>query len=422
MNNYIRSTYCLACNREKLFEVLRLGNHSPVNSLTVDNIERERFPLTLLACSHCGHAQQDCLVSPKILFADYTYASSTSNSLNEYSQIFAELIADVFDYNIEILEIASNDGILLKFLAENHLSVNGIDPAEEMVLRSVQQGLNATVGFWPNDVANLEVQYFDLIVGQNVLAHTPDPFSFMQGVSNHLKPSGIAIFQTSQADMLSRNEFDTIYHEHFSFFCENSARELGIAAGFTNLETFYSPIHGISAIYCFSKDETGEQRSRSLKERFTRMYPEENLETQFSGLRRSRTEKDWIKFGINAQNILREMKFIIAERSNAKFRTICIGSSAKGITAIKSAGVGVDVILDEAQDKIGKWVPGMEIQIQDLNQFIVSTSDFYIFTAWNFKHELARKIIGRGASLDSQVLFFFPEVHVVRLGDIVTLR
>jgi SAM-dependent methyltransferase len=421
MNSFIRSTHCLACDRAQLFEVLQLGNHSPVNSLTVDNEERERFPLTLIACSYCGHAQQDYLVSPEILFADYTYASSTSNLLNEYSRTFAKVIAEVFDHDVNVLEIASNDGTLLKFLAENHLSVTGIDPAEEMVLRSVQQGLNATVGFWPKDVANLEVQDFDLIVGQNVLAHTPDPFSFMRGVSNHLKSSGVAIFQTSQADMLSRNEFDTIYHEHFSFFCENSARELGISTGFTNLETFYSPIHGNSAIYCFSKDEIGEQHSRSLKERFTKEYPEENLETQFSELRRSRTENDWIKFGANAQKILNEMKFVVSEYSSAKFRTICIGSSAKGITAIKSAGVGVDVILDSARDKIGKWIPGMEIQIHDLNEFKVSDTDFYIFTAWNFKHELALKLISRGASLDSQAMFFFPKVHLVRLGDIVSL-
>jgi SAM-dependent methyltransferase len=414
--------HCLACNREQLFEVLQLGNHSPVNSLTVDNVERERFPLNLIACNYCGHAQQECLVLPEILFADYTYASSTSNSLNEYSRTFAKLIADVFDYNTEVLEIASNDGILLKFLAENHLSVTGIDPAEEMVLRSIQQGLNAVVGFWPSDVANLEVQDFDLIIGQNVLAHTPDPLSFMQEISNHLKPSGIAIFQTSQADMLSRNEFDTIYHEHFSFFCENSARELGMSAGFTSLETFYSPIHGISAIYCFSKDKIGEEQSRSLKELFVRKYPEENLEFQFSELRKSRTKNDWINFGLNAQGILKEIKFTILERSNAKFRTICIGSSAKGITAIKSAGVGVDVILDESRDKIGKWIPGMKIQIQDLNQFIVSANDFYIFTAWNFKHELALKLISRGASLDSEVLFFFPKVHVVRLGEVATLK
>ncbi len=419
MSSTISTDCCLACGSASLFEVLNLGKQSPVNTLTINSVEIEGFPLVLLACESCGHAQQSCLVPPNLLFSNYTYASSTSNSLNQYSEDFATLISAVFPTNVDVLEIASNDGILLQYLAKNHANVVGIDPADEMVKRAVQRGLNAKSGFWPEDAAKLGIENFDLILGQNVFAHTPDPFGFLSSVFKHLKPGGVSIFQTSQADMVLRNEFDTIYHEHFSFFCENSARVIGERVGFTNLVTFYSPIHGGSSIYCFSKDESGKKRSYSLQREFEVKYPALNSANDFPQSRRVRSVEDWKNFGIASNQILEDMKSEVSQRKKENFRVISVGASAKGITAMKAAGLEIDFILDEAQDKIEKWIPGLGMQIHSLKDFATSERDFYIFTAWNFKEELARKLIACGAKPNSQVMFFFPDVHTVLLKDIL---
>ena len=409
---------CVACGQGGLIKVLELGLQSPVNSLTSSPVELPLYELSLNCCLNCGHGQQQNMLLPENLFENYSYASSTSNSLKNYSNQFAKLLRDVFPREASVLEIACNDGILLRELTANGFNSVGIDPADEMVERAINEGLNAVIGFWPQENQKIPKTKFDLVVGQNVLAHNPHPIAFLEATHEFLEEDGVVIFQTSQADMVSRNEFDTIYHEHFSFFCEDSAYALSQKAGFKNLTTFYTPIHGTSAVFCFTNSDLGLNRAKKLKRTFSEFFPDSNS-LQSNNYRKTRELSDWIQFAKNADQVLVDIQNQISQARAANFRVVCVGASAKGMTTIKAANTIVDDFIDEAQDKIGKYIPGLGTQIKNFKEYTFSGKDFYVFTAWNFAREIAVKMLEQGANSNSQVLIFFPYVHLKKLNELV---
>ena len=406
-------TECLACGRDGLVEVLNLGDQHPVNALKSAQVESTRYPLRLVSCTNCGHAQQAYLVEPTELFSDYFYASSTSISLDEYSRQFVETVSKAFGAKLRVLEIASNDGILLKYLSGAGFQATGIDPASRMVERAILLGLNAIEGFWPDAAPKLAGARFDLIIGQNVLAHTPDPVNFLKGVEEALAEDGLAIFQTSQADMVLRNEFDTIYHEHSSFFCENSAREAGARAGLKLLGTAYTPIHGTSPLFIFGRNDKSLNRANQPITKFGAEFPTSNtgISPLAARLRSSRLKNDWAEFGIAANAIITQLSEKAIEVQVGEQKVVAVGASAKGITALRAAGIDADGLVDEAQDKIGIFVDGISKPISSLENELLLDDCVVFFTAWNFSRELSRKLIGRGVSPSSKAVLFFPEVH-----------
>jgi SAM-dependent methyltransferase len=170
-----------------------------------------KYPLAVSACFSCGHGQLSHQVDPKELFVDYLYASSTSETLKEYARNFAVGISRTFQ-NPRVLEIASNDGIMLLEFKRIGISAVGVEPAKRMVAQARALDLSVIEDFWPTQ--KLPHQKFDVVLGQNVLAHTPSPLGFLSAVRDVLEADGLALFQTSQADMLFNGEFDTVYHEH----------------------------------------------------------------------------------------------------------------------------------------------------------------------------------------------------------------
>jgi 2-polyprenyl-3-methyl-5-hydroxy-6-metoxy-1,4-benzoquinol methylase len=416
-----QQTECLACGSTDLNEVLNLGDQHPVNAIQTEPTVGARYPLRLVACANCGHAQQRYLVDPSELFSDYFYASSTSRSLDEYSHEFVLTLSKALGPDLRVLEIASNDGILLKHLNNAGYRSTGIDPAHRMVERAVSQGLDAIEGFWPDAAAQLGDQQFDVVLGQNVLAHTPGPVPFLAGVAAVLADDGIAIFQTSQADMVFRNEFDTIYHEHFSFFCERSAAEAATRAGLTLLGTVYTPIHGTSALFILGKTNAARSRAQALITSFQTDFPESNfgVAPEAMSLRRVRRASDWAKFGAAARSILAQLAQTANEIQRSGRKLIAVGASAKGITAMRAAGIDPDELVDEAIDKIGMYVDGISLPISDLdNEQLLSGNCVFFFTAWNFSRELSEKLIRRGVDPASNAVLFFPEVHEVTIGSL----
>ena len=241
-----------------------------------------------------GHGQLTEFLSPVDLFQDYLYASSTSQTLRQYSKHFAKALATVFTGEGRILEIASNDGVLLRELSAQGLTAIGVDPAHEMVRRSNDEGLTAICDFWPSP--NFKGQKFNLIVGQNVLAHTPSPMNFLVEVFDKLDEDGLAVFQTSQADMVANGEFDTIYHEHFSFFSERSASHLAVRAGGVLLETAYTSIHGNSATYIFSKTSSSKDRAIRLRLQLQEDFHSLPRSKKHFALRKNRSVSNWLEF------------------------------------------------------------------------------------------------------------------------------
>ena len=244
---------CLACGSRKLENILDFG-WQPAANLLVKSAQSliEKEDLSLNFCLDCGHAQQRSFYSPKDLFSNYLYQSGTSYTLKMYFNWLAKCIARAHPPGSNVLEIASNDGSFLSALTEHSLDCEGVEPARNIAEISRNSGHRVHVGFWPLELKSK----FDVIVAQNVAAHTPDPFSFMLGIYNALSEAGVAYIQSSQIEMFENFEFDTVYHEHFSFYCANSKRILMERAGFTHSYFVRVKIHGGSLLGIFAKNES----------------------------------------------------------------------------------------------------------------------------------------------------------------------
>jgi SAM-dependent methyltransferase len=413
--------FCIACNGEELEGILDLGDQKPVNNLSEGSANLPRIALGLSACKECGHGQLTYFVTPSLLFDDYLYASSTSQSLKEYQRAFATTIfssqKEASDFSV--LEIASNDGLLLESFRKLGVEATGIDPARRMAERANKLGLKTHIGFWPQDSHLVGDIKFSLIVGQNVLAHTPDPLGFMVQTLEHLKPSGIAIFQTSQADMVRNGEFDTIYHEHYSYFCENSARILSTRAGFQYFDARYSTIHGTSAIYFFSQDAEAIATVVSAFDTTTGEWSKwRDEESRKFRSRVTRSMNEWREFGSMAKSRMAEVKRMTLEARSRGRRIIAVGAAAKGITFLRAANIRVDLILDEAPEKIDLEIDGLDIRITNLSSFQAQENDFFVFTAWNFSRELATKLLALGAFSDAEACLYFPSLRRTTLKNL----
>lgn len=412
---------CLACGNADMELVVDLGHQKPVNNLGVNGFGVAREELAVEACPSCGHGQLTKFLAPSLLFGDYLYASSTSHSLSSYQEAFAGVIASASQGSpLRVLEIASNDGLLLQKLRDVNVRAVGLDPAARMVQRANDLGLESHLGYWPIDAARLLAnEKFCLIVGQNVLAHTPDPLRFLSAVGEYLDAGGIAIFQTSQADMVENGEFDTVYHEHYSFFCERSAKILGERAGLPYFGARYSRIHGTSAIFLFAKRPSAISRIVRILDENGQPWSEwrEKLPPLRSP-RVNRSIEDWRTFGRLARERMSLVKNEVAKARSRGFRVVAVGAAAKGITFLRAAEIDVDLLLDEATDKVGLEIDGLKVGIDDLKTFQPSESDFYLVTAWNFASELARKLRARGADSEAPICVYFPALAISQLKEL----
>ena len=253
MKKYYHQTDCLCCANSNLNLVMDLGNQPLANNLIYERDDNyDTYPLALNGCLECGHLQLKYFVDPTLLFDDYSYASGTSNTLKNYFDWFTKECLRIIKPGSNVLEIASNDGSLLHYLNLAGYKVTGIDPAKNLCMNAAENGFNVICDYWPSDKISKQTAY-DLIIAQNVFAHNPDPYKFLMGIKNALSENGIGIIQTSQAMMFERGQFDTIYHEHYSFFSTSSFRKLIERCGLVLNEVFISDIHGDSYIFCFSK-------------------------------------------------------------------------------------------------------------------------------------------------------------------------
>lgn len=401
-----------------MFEVTSLGNQSPANDLLefLDD-EYTEYPLGLNACRVCGHGQLSYFVDPSELFKNYTYVSSTSETMKDYMNTLAKFIFNVSGSDAKILEIGSNDGLFLKSLKNAGIdNFIGIDPAEDIVRKASSEGLNSVVGFWPQDKELIEDKDFDVIIGQNVFAHNSSPLEALTEVKNYLSPSGLAIFQTSQADMTVNGEFDTIYHEHCSFFCESSMSALAKRSGLKLIYTRYVNMHGVSSLYimCHKDYDVDISGLKYLADKagLSSMDAVDYTQSQ----RYFRSEKNWKDFSEEAHDRIKSVKKYVEEYTQSGYNIVAVGAAAKAITFLRAAGIKPSVFLDESKLKLHKYIAGLDVQVSDFSN--ISDNDFYIITAWNFAPEIARKLIAAGASGESNCLVYFPNIELIKLKDL----
>ena len=400
VKTYRNISNCVACSSSDLRVILDLGKQGLANEYQDQKVQIDEFPLVLNACEVCTHCQLSIEVNPDRLFRDYAYVSSTSKTMKNYFEILRNRIVTEQGPTGRLLDIGSNDGTFLESFKESDWNVIGVDPALNLLHESLSRGVITIPTFFNSNIANLFENVFDCIVAMNVFAHTANPIDILDGIAKCLKPDGVAYIQTSQANMLLTGEFDTIYHEHISFFTVKSMRALLGRSGLFLKDVEIVDIHGDSYLLKISNQPT---LNISQREEFEIVHF-----SNFPALTRNFSEM--------AKGISKMVSELVQNYREQGFKIVSYGAAAKGNTFLNYSNIQLDFIFDDTPHKIGKYAPAGNAIVSDpLLLGNISGNILVIIPAWNFKDEITSKIQNLREKANDKILVYFPTMSVQSL-------
>ncbi|HXB16071.1 MAG TPA: class I SAM-dependent methyltransferase [Solirubrobacteraceae bacterium] len=386
-------THCRFCGAPLEAVFADLGMSPLANSyLPPDRVNAMEafYPLRALVCGNCFLVQLEEFETPQEIFSDYAYFSSYSSSWLEHSRRYAEQMIERLGLGpaSHVVEIASNDGYLLQFFHERQIPVLGIEPAANVAKVALQKGIPTLVEFFGVTTAGslAEESAADLLLGNNVLAHVPDLNDFVAGMKLLLKPGGVITMEFPHLmRLIEENQWDTIYHEHFSYFSFVTVSRVFEAHGLRLFDVEELPTHGGSLrIYAAHADD-GEKAetpaAKELRER-ERAAGYESLDTYLGYGRRVQEDKRQI------------LDFLIALKRDG-LRVVGYGAPAKGNTLLNYCGVGPDFIdytCDLNPHKQGHFLPGSHIPIRSPEQIREDRPDVVVILPWNLKDEIVGQL------------------------------
>lgn len=391
-SSYKKLTECVCCGGSNLEEILNLNNQPLANSYLETPDESERtYPLGINYCIDCTHVQLTHTVDPDKLFKHYLYVSGTSRTLREYFDWFVDFTGKFTDGK-KVLDIACNDGTQLDSFKTKGFTTYGIDPAENLYLKSSKK--HSIVCDYFTSAKQFDTK-FDIITAQNVFAHNSYPKKFLESCKDALNDNGCIFIQTSQADMVANNQFDTIYHEHISFFSVKSFCALAHRAGLNVIDVTRTPIHGTSFVFVLSKD-LPDQSEKFMAEEVTLTY------------------RTMLKYANKCMAIAKETRLMVEALQKQGIKVIGYGAAAKGNTFLNFSKFKLDYIVDDNSLKHSLFSPGTRIPILPPDTIYNETQEICIVPlAWNFFDEIKSKVLFRKSD---KVIFlkYFPEVICTR--------
>jgi SAM-dependent methyltransferase len=345
------------------------------------------YPLRAYVCDQCFLVQLDQFESPDQIFSDYAYFSSYSEMFLRHAKAYADLVVDRFKLGSEsyVVEIASNDGYLLKNFVARGIPVMGIEPAKNVAEVALKNGVPTLVKFFGTQTARelaAQTRQPDLIIGNNVLAHVPDLNDFVQGLKILLGPQSVVTMEFPHLmRLMADNQFDTIYHEHFSYFSLSTVEKVFSRHGLAVFDVEEISTHGGSLrIYACHREDHSKRSSARLVD--LKKREEEHgflhIETYLSfseGV--VETKRSLLSFLINAK---RTQKSVVA-----------YGAAAKASTLLNYCGVRtdfVDYIVDRSPHKQGHFIPGVHIPIYDPERIRLTRPDYVLIMPWNLREEI----------------------------------
>jgi len=391
-------TACVCCGSSNIHPALDLGSQPLANNIRQHT---EAYPLAVNLCHECWHLQLSVAVDPEEMFAEYLYVSGTTKTLRSHFAWFAEWALALQPHARTVLDIACNDGTQLDEFKRLGLETYGIDPAKNLHELSSANHHVVCDFITPESAKLLGTEQFDIIVAQNVIAHTADPLGLLCTARQLLSDNGVLLIQTSQANMIANGEFDTIYHEHISFFCLNSMIKLARRAGLHVTNAIKSPIHGTSWIFVLRKNDTAETTVAELL-----------AQEATAGLHAAVTYQRWAQ---RCAEIQHETVQVLEELQQAGYMLVGYGAAAKGMTFLNSINQTLDAVIDDNPLKVGWQCPGNLSSIVD-RAWLSGIGNVYkiafIPLAWNFFDEIRDKIREtRDSKLDVFVRYF-PSVEI----------
>lgn len=400
-HNVTENMECLACGSKHLFPSLTLGKQPLANNFISEKIDLPVYPLGVNVCNNCYHVQLTHTVDPKIIYSNYLYVAGTSQTLKDYSKWFAGYVSErLTGLSYNVLDIGCNDGTQLDCFTKHNMKTYGVDPAENIYATSSENHNVICDFFGPNIVNKLPKVKFDAITAQNVFAHNPNPLEFLQTCTQLMDDHTQLFIQTSQADMILNNEFDTIYHEHINFFNVNSMNELAKRANLNLIDVIKTPIHGNSYVFVFSK-------------LIKREYHISNIIKSESKLLDIKTYDDW------KENTIKNMSTLKITMNDFKANGYVIvgyGAAAKGNTLLNYIDTPLDLIIDDSPLKQNLYAPGTNSPIKSidaLKELSKDTKILFMPLAWNFFTEISKRIKAVRNEPQDKFLKYFPNVEVV---------
>ena len=404
--NSVELKNCLACGSTELKLTLDLNKQPLANSYKANPQEyQETFPLAINRCQHCYHVQLTHAVNPELMFKNYLYVSGTSKTMDEHFKWFADFTIEYFRSIIHndpgnVFDIGCNDGSQLRHYKNFELDTYGIDPAENLAQKSMFRGHKIFVDFFDANFILKNDSEYDIITAQNVFAHNYDPHTFMLCAKKIMHRDSLFFIQTSQADMIMNNEFDTIYHEHISFYNINSMNELCKRTGMVLIDVIKCPLHGNSYIFVVSKNP--------LNARPAHIYNLIEMERKQGLL----TDDTYVKYAEKCNSVVDSLQRIV--NSNKPFyKIVGYGAAAKGMTLLNYSGIHMDYIIDDNPLKQGKFTPGSNIEICSIDRLDDETDPIiFIPLAWNFFNEIKSRIKTKRDNHNDRFCTYFPKVEV----------
>ncbi len=405
---------CRFCNSELTRKFVELGMSPLANSyLRSDQINQMEpyYPLHVFVCSKCLLVQLEEFETPEHIFTNYAYFSSYSQTWVKHAEDYANTVINRFnlDKNSQVIEIASNDGYLLQNFQKRNIPILGIEPAANVAKVAKERGIPTLIKFFGAETANKvssEGKQADLLIVINVMPHVPNLIDFVKGMKIILKPGGIITIQFSAylLQLIQQNEFDTVYHEHFSYFSLITIQKILSANGLEIFDVEELSIHGGSLrIYVKHMENNVLTTSESVNQIIQK-------EKQF-GLDNILTYEKFQEQVIKSKQKTWEF-FIMAKNSNKKI--VCYGAPAKGNTFLNYCGIGTDFIdytVDINPHKQGLFLPGTHIPIKKPEDIQRTKPDYLLILAWNLKDEIMNQM-GYIRDWGGKFVVLVPEVKI----------
>ena len=412
-SNALRHPQCRLCNAPLITTFVNLGMSPLCESvLRADQIDQMEpfFPLHVLVCGSCFLVQLREYVKPESIFTEYDYFSSYSTSWVEHARQYCQMIQSRLSLgrDSQVYEIASNDGYLLQHFVRAGVPATGIEPAANVAAVAREKNVPTMVEFFGTDLARRllsEGKHADLIIGNNVLAQVPDLNDFVEGMAIFLGPQGVITLEFPHLErLIDENQFDTIYHEHFSYFSFVAIERLAKQHGLKVFDVEHLATHGGSLrVYLCRADAAYD--------------PSVAVGALLAHERRSGFEdiRTYTKFAEKVHRTKRQLLSFLIELKEKGAKVCGYGAPGKGNTLLNYCGIGTDFLdftVDRNPYKHGLYTPGMHIPIYPVSAIDEARPDYLLVLPWNLKQEIIEQMRNVG-DWGCKFIVAIPSVEVI---------